>query len=62
VEVIFIIMKSVASLFLLGFFVAGIFKANPRTHNPEYPPLAEYGAGFIVFIGSIVGFYYLWLH
>lgn len=53
--------KIVASLFLLGFFIAGIFKANPRLHNPKYGHKAEYLTGFIVFIGSLIGFYYLWI-
>ncbi|MGQ9425238.1 hypothetical protein ACXYTJ_06130 [Gilvimarinus sp. F26214L] len=57
---ILLILKILASLFLVALFVAGVFKANPRSHDPEYPPLAEYGAGFISCALACVGLYYLW--
>ncbi len=55
------VLKVLASLFLVAFLIAGIFKANPRTHNPERRPMAEYMAGFIICLLSLVGLYYLWV-
>jgi len=55
-----IFLKIIASILLVMFFIAGAFKANPRLHNPEYPPMAEYTAGFLICTSSVVGFYYLW--
>jgi hypothetical protein len=50
--------KIVASIFLIVFLIAGILKANPRTHR--YRPMAEYTAGFIICAFSLVSLYYLW--
>ncbi len=55
-----VLAKIIASVLLVAFLIAGIFKANPRTHNPEFPPLAEYGAGFLICTFSIWAFYALW--
>lgn len=55
------IAKVFATLVVLAFFIVGISKANPRMHNPAYPPLAEYGTGFIMCALAVAGFYYLWV-
>lgn len=56
---IFIIIgKAVASIFLMAFFIAGVLKANPRTHR--YRPMAEYAAGFIICTLSLMALYHLW--
>lgn len=60
-SVIIVLIKVLCSIFLVAFFIAGVFKANPRTHNPERRPMAEYMAGFIIFLFSLVGLYYLWV-
>lgn len=52
--------KVFASVLLTALFLVSITKAHPKTHNPEYPPLAEYGAGFILFFAALCGFYFLW--
>lgn len=39
--------KVFATLFLVALFIAGIFNANSRTHDPTSPPIAEYAAGFM---------------
>lgn len=58
--IVLAILKVIASIILVGFLVAGIIKANPRTHNLSYGHLAEYSTGFLLFIGSIIGIYFLW--
>jgi hypothetical protein len=55
------IVKAVASIILFVFLVAGILKANPRAHSPNNRHSAEYLAGFIIFIGSLIGFYCFWI-
>ena len=55
-----VIGKVVASVLLLIFFLAGALKANPRTHNPDYPPMAEYTAGFLICGFSVFVLHYLW--
>jgi hypothetical protein len=52
--------KIIATVFLVAFLIAGVLKANPRTHNPEYRRLAEYSAGFLICTFSIFGIYSLW--
>ncbi len=52
--------KVIATVLLIMFLVSGILKADPRTHNPDYPRLAEYGAGFLICTFSIIGIRYLW--
>lgn len=52
--------KIVATVLLIVMLPVSITKANPRTHNPQYSPLAEYGAGFIMFFAALCGFYFLW--
>ena len=59
-DVVFTVMKGLASVFLLAFFIAGAFKANPRAHNPEISSAAEYFSGFLICAISIFGLYYLW--
>ncbi|MFA7555469.1 MAG: hypothetical protein WCY88_14570 [Spongiibacteraceae bacterium] len=53
--------KVIATILLLIFLFVGILKSSPRSHNPKYPPMAEYLAGFIIFFSSLLGLYYLWL-
>jgi len=54
------VIKVFSTVFLFVFFIAGVFKANPRTHHPECRPFAEYTAGFMICTSSIIGIYYLW--
>jgi len=61
VDIIIFIAKVLASIFLVAFFIAGIFKANPHTHNPEIGPIAEYSTGFLICAASLVGIYFLWI-
>lgn len=61
VEVFVIIIKLFATVFLGTLLISGLLKADPRRHNPKYPPLAEYGAGFIASGLAFAGFYWLWL-
>ncbi len=61
VSIVVTLAKVLASIFLVAFFIAGIFKANPRTHNPERRPMAEYMAGFLISVFSLAGLYYLWV-
>lgn len=56
-----LILKIIGSFLLLIFLLAGVLKANPRTHNPDYPPMAEYAAGFIICVISLVGLHYIWV-
>ncbi len=42
-------------------FLVGVWKADPRSHNPEYPALAEYTTGFIMCALALSGLYYLWV-
>jgi hypothetical protein len=58
---VIVLGKIFATVFLVAFFIAGIFKANPRTHNPENRHIAEYIAGFLICMFSLVGVYYLWI-
>ena len=58
---ILVMLKILASILLIAFLIAGIFKANPRTHNLSYGHTAEYLAGFIVFMIGITGLYNLWI-
>jgi hypothetical protein len=60
IDIIFSIGKTLATIVLVAFLFTGILKANPRTHTPEYPRLAEYGAGFLICTFSVYGIYYLW--
>ena len=60
-EYIIGISEVLATIFLIAFFIAGVFKANPRAHNPEYRPIAEYAAGFLICSFSLAGLYYLWI-
>lgn len=55
---IIVAIKVLASIFMIAFLIAGIFKANPRTHR--YRPSAEYLAGFIICVSATMGLYYLW--
>ena len=55
---IVIIAKVLATIFLSTLFLAGVLKANPRTH--KHGAAAEYLAGFLACCGSVIGFYYLW--
>jgi len=57
---IVVVVKALASIFLIAFLIAGVFKANPRTHNSKYGSRAEYVAGFIICMTAVVGLYYLW--
>lgn len=60
---VLITIGKVAATLLLGMgIIVASFKANPRTHNPEYGAAAEYMAGFIMFFGCLVGLYYLWIN
>jgi len=52
--------KVLASTFLIALLIAGIFKANPRTHNSKYGHRAEYVAGFIICMTAVLGLYHLW--
>ena len=52
--------KILGSVVLVALFIAGVFKANPRTHDPELKPFAEYAVGFVCCFISVVSFYYLW--
>lgn len=61
-SVLITIGKMVATLLLVMGIIVASFKANPRTHNPEYGPVAEYMAGFIMFFGCLLGLYYLWFN
>jgi hypothetical protein len=54
-------LKVFATIVLLICFLVGVWKADPRSHNPEYPALAEYTTGFIMCALAVSGFYYLWL-
>jgi hypothetical protein len=53
-------LKFFASVILLICFLVGLWKADPRSHNPTYPALAEYATGFIMCGIAVIGFYYLW--
>lgn len=59
-SILIVIAKVLCSIFLVAFFIAGVFKVNPRTHNPERRPMAEYMTGFIICMFSLIGLYYLW--
>lgn len=59
-SVLIVVGKVVATLFLAMGIIVASFKANPRTHNPEYGAAAEYMAGFIMFFCCLLGLYYLW--
>lgn len=61
-SVLITIGKMVATLLLVMGIIVASFKANPRTHNPEYGAVAEYTAGFIMFFGCLLGLYYLWFN
>jgi hypothetical protein len=54
-----ITVKVIASVFLTAFLIAGILKANPRTHRHTH--MAEYTAGFIICVFSLASLYYLWV-
>jgi uncharacterized membrane protein YphA (DoxX/SURF4 family) len=53
--------KVLASIFLVAFLIAGLFKADSRTHNPERRPMAEYMAGFLISVFSIASLYNFWV-
>lgn len=55
-----IVAKVLVTLFLGAFFIAGVFKANPRMHDPEKDSMAEYVAGFLICLFSLSGLYYFW--
>jgi hypothetical protein len=55
-------IKVLSTIFFFAFFIAGVFKADPRTHNPERRPFSEYTAGFLICTSSIIGIYYLWFN
>jgi len=59
-DTLLFIGKVIASVFLVCFFCAGIFKAHPKTHNPELRPIAEYTAGFLICGVSLASLYALW--
>jgi hypothetical protein len=59
-SIIIAVVKVLASIFLIAFLIAGIFKANPHTHNSKYGHRAEYAAGFIICMAAVIGLYYLW--
>lgn len=46
---LFVMGKVFASILLVILFITSLFKANPKTHNPEHGHKAEYLAGFICF-------------
>lgn len=54
--------KIFATFLLVVALLVSITKAHPKTHNPEYPPLAEYGSGFIMFFAALCGLYFLWFN
>lgn len=58
---VLLVLKIIASVLLLCLFTVGVLKANPRTHNPEYHPIAEYGAGFICCGLACLALYHLWI-
>lgn len=60
-SVLITVAKLAATLFLVMGILVASFKANPRTHNPEYRPVAEYTAGFLMFFCCLLGLYYLWI-
>jgi len=59
-SLLILIAKVFASFLLVICFIVGILKADPRSHNPAYPPLAEYATGFIMCSLSLLGLYHLW--
>lgn len=61
IDILIIIVKLLASVFLVALLVSALLKADPRRHNPKYPPIAEYGAGFIASVLSSAALYWLWL-
>ncbi|GAB2198426.1 hypothetical protein [Sessilibacter sp. MAH4] len=62
VDLLIVLAKLFASIILLSLFIAGVFKANPKTHNPKNRPIAEYMAGFICTFGALLGLYFLWIY
>lgn len=57
--ILIIIGKIFVTLFLATLFVAGVLKANPRSH--VHGTVAEYTAGFLCCAASLIGLYYLWI-
>ncbi|WP_170252841.1 hypothetical protein [Colwellia echini] len=55
-----IIIKLSASFLLLIFILVGGRKADKKSHNSQYHPLAEYMTGFIFVFGAFWGLYELW--
>ena len=60
-SIIITLAKVFASIFLVAFFIAGIFKADSSTHNPERRAIAEYMAGFLISVFSLASLYYFWV-
>lgn len=55
-----VLAKLIASLFLVVSVIVGSLMANPKWHSGMYRPAAEYGTGFILFVGGLAGLYLLW--
>jgi len=61
-DIFLTIIKVLSTIFLFAFFIAGAFKADPRSHHPERRAFAEYSAGFLICTCSIISIYYLWFN
>jgi hypothetical protein len=53
--------KVLASIILVAFLIAGAFKTDSRRHNPDWRPMAEYAAGFLISVFSLAGLYFFWV-
>lgn len=61
IDILVTVTKLLASVFLVTLLVTALLKADPKRHNPKYPAMAEYGAGFIASALACLGLYWLWL-
>ena len=59
-DILVIIAKVLASIFLAGLILGGIIKLSPAHRNPDIEPLIENIVGGLGLLGGIFGIYYLW--